>query len=51
MRLYNIGDKWNKQFTEEHKAIDNLLVAGSMKRMKIFLIKNALIFAGDGTPR
>ena len=42
---YNLGDHWNKQFSQEHKQIENLLVAGSMKRMKIFIIKNALIFA------
>lgn len=42
---YTLGDKWNKEFTEHHKSIDNILVAGSMKRMKIFVIKNALIFA------
>ena len=42
---YNLGDVWNKEFTKKHKAIDNILVSGSMKRMKIFIIKNALIFA------
>ena len=42
---YKIGDRWNIEFTGKHKSIDNILVAGSMKRMKIFLIKNALIFA------
>lgn len=42
---YELGDKWNKEFTEQHKSIDNLLVAGSMRRMKIFVLKNALIFA------
>ena len=42
---YNLGDKWNIEFTEQHKQIENILIAGSMKRMKIFTIKNALIFA------
>ena len=42
---YELGDRWNNEFTEQHKQIDNILIAGSMKRMKIFVIKNALIFA------
>ena len=42
---YTLGDKWNNQFTEQRKAIDNILITGSLKRIKIFVIKNALIFA------
>ena len=42
---YNLGDKWNKEFVAQLKNIDNILISGSIKRMKIMLIKNALIFA------
>ena len=42
---YLLGDKWNKEFTEHLQEIQNILVQGSIKRMKIFVIKNALIFA------
>ena len=42
---YKLGDKWNKEFTKHLQQIDNILIKGSMKRMKIFVIKNALIFA------
>ena len=42
---YKLGDQWNKEFTKHLQQIDNILIKGSMKRMKIFVIKNALIFA------
>ena len=42
---YELADRWNREFTEKHRAIDNILIAGSMKRMKIFNLKNGLIFA------
>ena len=48
---YELGDKWNKQFTELHRSIDNMLVAGSMKRMKIFGDKERSNFLGTRTPR
>lgn len=42
---YNFGDTWNKEFVKIHKSIDNMLVSGSLKRIKMFVIKNSLIFA------
>lgn len=42
---YTLADKWNKEFTKHLGEVNNILVSGSMKRMKIFVLKNALIFA------
>ena len=44
-KAYQLADKWNKEFTEKRKEIDNILISGSIKRMKMFTLKNALIFA------
>lgn len=42
---YTLADRWNKEFTEKRKQIDNILIAGSIKRMKMFTLKNSLIFS------